>query len=297
MLTGAPETASSTFRIQPLQTKSRDSIGFTGKNAIAQVGKDLLFLDGLSIKKMSGISEYGDVESIDILANIREFFQDSTNGAGIDISLLKYSNFFHYKRKEQIWCTFPTSATTAFWLIIDYSNRSTREALGLPAYAFFPQAGLHPSCFTGIENGQTLDVYGGLYDGTIKKFDTGTNDINTAIDAHATWAFGIPERNITASNGILNIEYSTACSLTPSYAYGLQDWKSLRTAGNYTALAAQDLTDSSWHTTGNVAYKKFCDFMYGQGKSFALKIRHNTASQAFTMRPSSVNLSRRQDYF
>ena len=53
MLTGSPETASSTFRLTPLVTKNRDSIGFTSKHAITLVGNDLLFLDGFSIKRLS----------------------------------------------------------------------------------------------------------------------------------------------------------------------------------------------------------------------------------------------------
>ena len=295
-LAGAPETASSTFRLQPLRTKEKDSIGFTAKNAITQVGNDLLFLDGFSIKRLSGVTQYGDVESSDILFNIKDYFK-SSDGADLDTDYLQNAHFFHYKHKEQIWCSIPTGASTRFWMIIDYSNPDLRRAIGLPPYSFFPMSGLTPISFGGVTDGSKTDIYAGCQDGFVRKLDTGTNDTSTAVDAHAVWSVGFPERYVQPGNVNLNIWYDTACTITPSYALGLQDWADAIDSDNYTAMSAEDLTDSTWQTVGGVAQKRIDEFYANTGRSFALKLRHNTASQTFEMRASTLKYRARMNYF
>jgi hypothetical protein len=296
VLTGSPETASSTFRLAPLQTKDRDSIGFSSNNATAIVGNDLLFLDGMTIKRLSGIAEYGDVESSDILFSIKDYFR-SSSGADISKDFLSKSHFFHYKHKEQIWCCFGTDQLTRFWMIIDYSHRELRKQLGLPLYSFYPMSGMMPFCFGGMSNGTITDVYAGFNDGFVRKMDTGTNDSDTAIDAHATWTVGDWESHISPVSLNLSVKYDTACSLTPYYAMGLQDWRDITTSGNYTAMETEDLTDSSWVTTGSVSHKLFNSFYANTGKSFSFKLRHNTASQTFEMRSSLLRHRKRFNYY
>ncbi len=295
-LAGAPETASSTFRLQPLKTKDQDSIGMTAKNATALVGNDLLFLDGFDIKRLSGVSQYGDVESASTLFNIKEYFK-SSDGADLDKDYLQNAHFFHYKYKEQIWVTIPTGASTRFWMIIDYSNPDTRRAVGLPPYSFFPMSGLTPTSFGGVTDGSKVNVYAGCQDGFVRQLDTGTNDTSTAIDSHATWSVGHPDKYIQPANVNLNIWYDTACSVTPSYSLGLQDWADAIDSDNYTAMSAEDLTGASWQTVGGVANKRIDEFFMSTGRSFAFKIRHNTASQTFEMRASTLKYRGRMRYF
>jgi len=285
ILTGAPETNADTFRLIPLQTKDKDSMGFTAKNAIVQVGNDVVFLDGFNIKALSGVQAYGDIESLSIIANIKDYFRDSA-GAALDKDYLQNAHFFHYKHKEQIWCSIPTGANTRYWFIIDYSNRELRQALELPKYSFFPMAGLIPICFGGVENGSRVDIYAGCEDGYVRQLDTGQDDTSTAIDTHMVWSFGVPNRTIQPVSIDLSVKYTTACALTPSYAMGLRDWQSIVTSGNYTALDAQSVVDSSWRSQGNVAHKVLSDMMYNTDRAFAFKLRHNTVTQSFEMRNS-----------
>ncbi|MFH0822267.1 MAG: hypothetical protein V2B18_05905 [Pseudomonadota bacterium] len=286
-LSGTPETASSTFRLTPLQTKDKDSVGFTSKNAIVQVGNDLLFLDGFDIKRLSGISQYGDVESASIIGNIKDFFRDAS-GAALSTSYLQNAQFFHYKYKEQIWCSIPTGASTRFWFVLDYSNRSIRENAGLPIYSIYPMTGLTIISFDGVENGSRLDIYAGCEDGFVRQLDTGTNDTSTAIDAHAVWTIAEAGRRVQVQHVNLAFERGVACTVTPGYAYGLQRWEDVRTSGNFTSLSAQDLTGATWKTIGTVSAKKISTMCYGSGPTFSLKIRHNTASQSFEMRTSTI---------
>ena len=294
-LTGAPETDSDTFRLIPVHSKDKDSLGFTSKTAISQVGNDLIFLDGMDIKALSGVTQYGDVESVSIIGNIKDYFK-SADGADLDTDYLQNSHFFHYKHKEQIWCSIPTGASTRYWFIIDYSNKELRAQVGLPKYSFFPMGGLTPICFGGVENGSFVDVYAGCEDGYVRKLDTGTNDTSTAIDAHMTWGFGEIGRNIQPNSVNLHLKYDTALTVTPNYAVGLQDWQSAVDATNYIAMSAEDVTGSDWRSKGNVAYKKLSTFMYNTGMGFLFKLRHNTASQNFEMRNSVFRYTRKYKY-
>jgi len=294
MLTGAPETKSSTFRLQPLQTKSNDSIGFTSKNAIAQVGNDGIFLDGFDIKRFSGITQYGDIESASILANIKDFFRDSS-GAGLDKGYLQNAHFFHYKYKQQVYCSIPTGSDTRYWFVIDYSNFEIREQLKLPFYSIYPMGGLTPLCFGGVEDGSKLNIYAGCNDGFVRKLDTGYND-DDPVDSHVTWGFGLPSRRIQPVNIGLNVKYSTACTLEPSYAMGLQSYSEIIDSSNYTNLDSQDLTHSSWRGSGNVVSKKLSSFMNNTDISFLFKLRHNKNSETYELRKCYFTYRGKQRY-
>jgi len=296
LLAGAPETKSSTFRLTPLFTKDKDSIGFSAKDAIAQVGNELLFLDGFDIKRMSGVQQYGDVESISIVGNVRDFLKSSA-GAGLDKDYLKYSHFFHYKHKEQIWCAIPTGASTVYWFVLDYSNPSLRSEFGLPKFSFFPMSGFTPVSFGGVENGSRVDLYAGCSDGYVRQLDTGTNDDTTAIDSFVVFGFGHPSRRIQPMHIGLSVNYSTACTLSLAHAFGLQDWRTIKTAGNYTSLSDEDLTHSSWkHDDSSSDVFKRISSIIKSGKSFMFKIRHNTAGQTFNLGDCYLKPNLKQRY-
>jgi hypothetical protein len=295
-LTGAPETSSSTFRLTPLQTKDKDSFGFTSKNALALVGNDLLFLDGFNIKAMSGVTEYGDIETMSILANIKDFFRDP-DGAGLDKDYLQDSHFFHYKHKEQIYVSIPTGELTRFWFVIDYSNQDIRSSLGLPKFSFYPMySSFQPLCFGGVEDGSKVNLYCGCEDGFVRQLDIGANDESTAVDSHMTWCFGHDSRTMQPTYVNLNVKYDEALTLAPSYAMGLVDWKEIRTSSNFTSIDSQDVTDGSWRTNQTTAYKKLTDMMYNTDKSFAFKLRHNTASETYQMRKSALGFRLKYRY-
>jgi hypothetical protein len=295
-LTGAPETDTSTFRLIPLQTKQRDSIGFTSKNAITQVGNDVIFLDGFDIKAISGMQKYGDVESTTIIANIRDYFK-SASGAGLDKDLLQHTHFFHYKHQEQIWCSVPTAATTRYWFIIDYSNQEIRTEVGLPKYSFYPMTGFTPLCFGGVEDGSRMNIYAGSTDGKVYQMDTGTNDTSTAVDAYLTWGFGTPGRNVSPAFVHLAVEYTDALTLQPYYAMGLETWEDAVDSTQYTAMDSEDVTSASWRRKGKSAYKQLNSFMYNTDRSFLFKLRHNTAGETFEMRSSIVSYSTKSAYY
>ncbi|MFH1628668.1 MAG: hypothetical protein ABIE47_08090 [Pseudomonadota bacterium] len=293
-LTGAPETDSSTFRLLPLQTKDKDSFGFTAKNAITQVGNDCIFLDGFNIKALSGIQSYGDVESISIIGNIKDFFRDPA-GAGLDTDYLQYARFFHYKHKEQIYCSIPTGASTRYWFVIDYSNQEMRQKAELPKYSFFPMTGLIPISITGVENGSMVDPYAGLEDGWVVQLDTGTNDHTTAVDSHMTWCFGLP--GVMIQPGYIDLFVrGSGVTLASYYVMGLQEWQEIIDSTNYTALASEDTSGSSWRTGGTVAHKRIASFLYNTGESFAFKLRHNTAGETYEMRKSTFAYTPKYGY-
>jgi len=172
-----------------------------------------------------------------------------------------------------------------------------REMIGLPKYSIYPLAGLTPLCFGGVTSGANVDIYAGCTDGYVRKLDTGTNDTSTAVNAYGTWCVGDTEKYIQPVYANVNAWYDTACTITPSYALGLQDWADIRTADNFTDLTAEDLTDSSWKTVGSVAHKRIDGFYQNTGKTFALKLTHNTAGQTFEMRQSIIKYRRRFTYY
>lgn len=285
-LSGAPETASSTFRLTPLQTRDKDAMGFTSKTAITQVGNDLLFLDGFTIKALSGIQAYGDVESVSIVGNIKDYLRNSS-GAGLDKTYLSKSHFFHYKLKEQVWCSIPTGQYSRYWFVIDYSNQEIRKQLGLPKYSFFPMAGLTPLCFGGVENGSQVDIYAGCNDGYVRQLDTGYNDNDTAVDSYVTWCFGNSMKDVQPISVNLNVrKNTTSCTLKPYYAIGLQEWQEVLNSANYTAMTQEVVGDSTWLTDKGISQKLLMEFFLNTGRSFAFRLRHNTAGEKFEMRDS-----------
>jgi hypothetical protein len=289
-LSGAPETASSTFRLIPLHTRSeKDSLGFTAKGAITQVGNDLLFLDGFTIKTLSGIQAYGDVESVSIIGNVKDFLEDAS-GAALDKDYLQYAQFFHYKHREQVWCSIPTGASTRYWFVIDYSNQDLRKALELPKYSFFPMTGLTPICFGGVEDGSKVNLYAGCSDGFVRRMDTGYNDDGiTAVDAHVTWVWGDKLRDVQPVDVVLAIRQTTGCTLTPYYAFGLQEWQEVRDASNYTAMDSEQVGSASWTANQGVYHKMLSSLGDRSGPSFVFRVRHNTASQNFEIRDSALH--------
>jgi hypothetical protein len=142
-----------------------------------------------------------------------------------------------------------------------------------------------------------MNVYSGSSDGYVRQMDTGINDSAVAIDAHLTWGLGYPGRNVSPTFVNLAVEYDTALTLAPSYAMGLETWEDVTTAGNFTAMASEDVTGVSWRRKGNRAYKKLNSFMYNTDRSFLFKLRHNTASQNFEMRSSLINYTTKSAYY
>uniref|UniRef100_A0A6H1ZJR4 Uncharacterized protein n=1 Tax=viral metagenome TaxID=1070528 RepID=A0A6H1ZJR4_9ZZZZ len=295
-LSGAPETASSTFRLTPVQTKDKDAMGFTSKDAITQVGNDLIFLDGFAIKSLSGIQAYGDVESVSIVGNIKDFLRAS-DGAGLDKDHLSKAHFFHHKHKEQIHCSIPTGAATRYWFVIDYSNQELRGQLGLPKYSFFPMSGVTPICFGGIENGSQVDIYSGCEDGYVRQLDTGYNDDSSAIDAHATWCFGNNMKDVQPLSVNLNLRKRTSdCTIQPYFAISLQEWQEILDSTNYTAMDSETVGGSAWLTDHGISQKMLMSFIMNTGRSFTFKLRHNTTSENFEMRDSAFRYRLKRRY-
>lgn len=297
-LSGAPETASSTFRLIPIHTRGdKDSVGFTSKTAITQVGNDLVFLDGFTIKALSGIQAYGDVESVNLLGNIKDFMTDA-DGAALDKDYLKYSHFFHYKHKEQIWCSIPTGQYTRYWFVIDYSNQELKKNLGLPKYSFFPMSGITPICFGGVEDGSRVNIYAGCSDGFVRRLDYGSSDGLAAIDSHVTWVWGDKTKDIQPVDIELSIRKGSPCTITPYYAFGIQEWQEVRDSSNFTAMTAENVGDDTWLVKHGVNHKILSAFCEQSGQSFAFKIRNNTISQVYEIRDSALHyrLQRRHVY-
>ncbi len=93
------------------------------------------------------------------------------------------------------------------------------------------------------------------------------------------------------------MRYSSACTVTPSYSYGPQAWEEITDSANYTSLSAQDLTVAPWLTVENVANKKLSGMAYGKGRSFLVKVRHNTAGESFEILPSAVSFNKLDGLF
>jgi len=284
-VTGAPATDATTLRIEPLYSKSTDNIGFTSPWAITQVGNDVIFLDGYDIKRLSGIQEYGDVEHASIIPHFRDYLKST-----VDKDYLQYTQFFHYKKEQQIWVSIPTGATTHFVFILDYKFK---EDTG--RYAFYPMADIAINCFGGIEDGEVVNIYYGDETGWIHQLDVGNDDNGIAVDRYFVNVISgnMPEKGfltaheyrkqINTCEAFISSEQSTL-SMTPYYATNLMDAAQVRTSGNYTALGAETATD--WSGTG-VKHKRIRLFGVS-GNTLALKWRHNTLAQNFIFYPSQV---------
>lgn len=276
-----------TLYIKPVFTKSGDSVGFTSKWAITQVGNDVLFLDGFDIKRLSGIQEFGDLETISIIPHFREYLASIA-----DEDYIQYSQFFHYKKEQQIWVSIPTGASTRYIFVLDYRFKSLTGR-----YSFYPMGNLVVNCFGGVLDGSVTNLYYGDRTGFVRQLDIGENDDSSAISRHFT--FCVSGNRISKDNPMQNghdyrknFSYSdtyikptaATLSMTPSYALDLFDDAQVRASGNYTNLSAETVSD--W--TGTGTKNKRLRFWGMNGKTLLIKWTHNTVAQNFVFYPSTL---------
>jgi hypothetical protein len=286
--TSGVTTDGTTLAFQPLYSKSQDNIGFTSPWAITQVGNDVIFLDGFDIKRLSGIQEYGDVEHASVIPQARAYIE-----ATADADYLQYTQFFHYKKEQQIWVSIPTGATTHFVFVLDY--RFKRET---GQYAFYPMADLAINCFGGVENGEVDDIYYGDETGYVHKLDVGNDDNGTAIDRFFVQLISgntdkINTRHINRKQ-FMNMEtfidpMDGTARLNSYYATDLFDSSEVRTSGNYNDLSTETVrtTDTGGWTGTGVKHKRI--LLPGiNGNTLAVKWRSNNTEQNFTFYPSTV---------
>lgn len=266
--------------ISPLYSRTgTDNTGFTSPWAITQVGNDILFLDGYDIKSLNATEMYGDIEYVSIIPHFSDYLRSI-----VDADYLQYTQFFHYKKEQQIWVSIPTSATTHFVFVLDY--RFKRET---QRYAFFPMSGLPVNVFGGIENGEVNDVYYGDETGYIFQLDTGNNDEGSSIERWVTYPVigkSHVHRKQFLSGDMLIEPSGAALTMTPYYAVDLRNGEQARTAGNFTALDAE--TVSGWDGTG--VKRKRIPLPGITGSTLLLKWHHNRISENFTINPSEVNV-------
>ncbi len=254
-MTGDPPTASSELSIYPVYDRKGDSVGFTSPWAITQVGNDLIFLDGFDIKRLSGIQEFGDVESISVIPHFKEYLRSIAHK-----DYIQYTKFHHYKNKQQIWVSIPTSATTHFVFVIEYKfYRDTGR------YSVFPMSNLNITDLAGVANGSVDDLYGAFQDGIARCLDvSGCNDDSgTAIPRYFTIVIAgeSTEDSVTVSTMEYRKQFhklntyikptAATLTMTPSYAVDLMDDGQIRT-GTFTNLSSE--TVSSWPGTGKTTW-------------------------------------------
>ncbi len=283
-ITNTP-TDGSSLKIKPLYTRQADNIGFTSPWAITQVGNDVIFLDGFDIKRLSGIQEFGDVEQVSIIAHLGDFLENTA-----DKDRLKYTQFFHYKKKEQIWITIPTGSATHYVFILDYKFKAETGR-----YAFYPMGGLIANVINGVADGDTVDIYYGDETGFVRQIDTGNNDDGGAITRYFVNVIsgndikeGILDRH-EYRKGFLNTEAfalpeQSTLVMVPSYALDLMNDVQIRTGGNYTNLSSETVT--GWDGTG-VKHKRV-PLRGLAGNTLALKWTHATVNENFTFYPSTL---------
>ncbi|MCP4262823.1 MAG: hypothetical protein GY774_35740 [Planctomycetes bacterium] len=283
--TGVPQNTS-TLAITPLYSKADDNVGFTSPWAITQIGNDIIFLDGFDIKSMRSIEEYGDVAYTSIIAHIRDFIEDT-----VDKDYLYYTQFFHYKKRQQIWISMPTGASTHYVFVLDYKFK---EQTG--RYSFYPMSGMVANCFGGVEDGALTNIYYGDETGFVRQIDVGANDDGAAITSYSVSM----HHGNNPSDGVLDRhEYrkqwqyldtyikptEAALSMVPYYATDIMDDAQIRTAGNYAALSTE--TVSGWTGTG---LKQKRIRLYGvSSKAIALKWYHSTVAQNYIINSSMVD--------
>jgi len=282
-VTGAPTTSASALTIKPVYTKEADSVGFTSKWAITQVGNDVIFLDGFDIKRLSGIQEFGDLETTSIIPHFRDYLKSIG-----DEDYLQYTQFFHYKKKQQIWVSLPTSSTTRFVFCLDYRFKPDTGR-----YAFYPMSGMEVNCFGGILNGEVTDMYFGDRTGFVWLADYGDNDDADSIERFFTFCFhGNDKYKKNAHNYRKEFRESetfitpteTTLTMTPYYAINLMDDEQIRDEDNYTALSAETVSD--W--TGTGTRRKRVGLLGLAGNTLCLKWVHNTVAQNFSFYPSNL---------
>jgi len=285
-VTGDPSTDGTSIEIAPIYSKAGDNIGFTSPWALTIIGNDLLFMDGCDIKTLSGIQEFGDVETSSVIPHFRDYLNEIA-----DKSLLQYTQFFHYKKKKQVWVSVPTSATTHYVFALDYQFKETTGR-----YSFFPMSGITATCFGGVENNQASDIYYGDETGYVRKLDDGLADDGAAISRYfvttvsgnspADGEMTFHERRKQFHNIEAFIKPSeTTLTMTPSYAMDLMDDEEVRDSSNYTNLTSEDVT--AWSGTGT-KFKRIN--LYGiAGRTLSLKWTHETIGENFTCYPSNIN--------
>ena len=283
---GYPPTNGQFLEIRPVYSKDADSTGFTSPWAITQVGNDLIYLDGYDIKRLSGIQEFGDVETASIISHFRDFLKDT-----VDKDYLQYTHFFHYKKLQQIWVSIPTGATTHYVFVLDYRFKQQTGR-----FSFYPMYNMELTCINGIENGEVLDIYAGDESGYVQQLDTGNDDNGSAIERYFVNVFvgNDAERGIIAGQEMRKqfqnsetfiLSEQASLSMTPYYALNIFNPGQVRTSGNYTALTAETVT--GW--TGTGTKRKRVPLLGLSGKSIALKWRHNAIAQNFTFYPSILH--------
>ncbi len=280
-----PRDASTTV-IDPIFSKTTDNIGFTSPWAIAQVGKDVLFLDGFDIKSIRGVDAFGDVESSSVIPHFRDYLRDVA-----DVDYIQYTHFFHYKKIKQIWVSIPTGASTHYVFVLDYQFI---EQTG--RYSLFPMGEIVASCFGAVENGSADDIYYGDETGYVRQLDAGDNDDGSAIERYAVQTMSGNREGVmtfherrSQYNHIEAFIRATASALTmtPSYATDLMDDEQVRDSSNYTALSSELV--SGWSGDG-VKAKRIRLFGIN-GRTFSLKWTHDKVAENFISYPSNVNFT------
>ena len=287
----------STFYIVPIYTKSSDSVGFTSKWAVTQVGNDVLFLDGFDIKRLSGIQEFGDLETASIIPHFRDYLASIA-----DPDYIQYSQFFHYKKKQQIWVSIPTGEKTRYVFVLDYRFKSKTGR-----YSFYPMGNLTVNCFGGVLDGSVTNLYYGDRTGYVYQLDTGENDNGSAISRYFTFCISgnavtgadnnpISNAHDYRKNFVRSDTYikptETVLAMTPSYALDIMDDAQVRTSGNYTDLTAETVT--GW--TGTGIKNKRLKFWGLNGKTMCIKWTHSTVAQNFVFYPSNIYFDIKSQY-
>ena len=294
-LMGTPPTDATKLAVYPVYDERGGTVGFTSPWAIAQVGKDCIFLDGFDIKRLSAVDTYGDVETASIIPHFREYLKSVADG-----DLLQYSQFFHYKTKQQIWVSVPTSATTHYVFAIDYRFEGSADSNSTSViYSVFPMSGLEITSFAGIRNGSVDDMYAGFEDGTVRQLECATNDDSaTAISRYFTVVISGLDQEVQGGNEYRKQFHQLATyikptestlTMTPSYALDLLDDTQIRT-GTYTDLTAEVV--SGW--TGTGVKRKNIRLFGVNGKALALKWTHEKVGENFVFQPSSVDYEYKQ---
>jgi hypothetical protein len=286
-ISGNPATDATSIIIEPLysRTQETDNVGFTSKWAIAQVGNDVIFLDGFDIRSLTGIQEFGDVEYNSIIPDFRDYLESIA-----DKDLLKYTQFFHYKKEQQIWVSMPMSSTTHYVFVLDYKFK---PATGV--YAVYPMGEVVANVFGGVENGANHDIYFGDETGFVKQLDVGDNDDGSAIERYHTKVFSgnVPEqaalgyedrrKSFLNSNTFIQPTQGTL-TMEPSYAVDILDDEQVRDA-SYTAMDTQDVL--TWFGSGN--RRQRVPFFGVSGYTLALRWTHEKVGENFIFYPSKLN--------
>jgi len=288
-IAGAPPTDATSITITPLYSRAQesDNVGFTSKWAITQVGNDVIFLDGFDIRSLKGIQEFGDVEYNSIIPHFRDYLESVC-----DKDLLQYSQFFHYKKRQQIWVSMPISSSTHYVFVLDYTFK---EKTGV--YSVFPMGAIVANVFGGKENGVNSDIHYGDESGFVRRLDVGDNDDGSAIERYFVKVFAgnVPEQNAlgyenrrkqfhNSETFIKNTE--SALTMKPYYALDVLDAEHARDAA-YTALGTQDIT--GWHGTG--VMRQRVPLFGVNGGSISIKWLHEAVNENFIFYPSELSFS------